>query len=296
MNIPIQSLQDFYQSHQQQGVHLTDSFYVFQRDEFSCNQSLRNEWRAFFKISLVVKGSGRLSYGDQEIEINRSSLTCLNPYIPYSWKPYTDEQTGYFCIFTTDFLSNLDHSSGALNSPFLQLRNNPIRIPDQEQIELISFFFKQMLQETQGNFPHRYSTISNYLSLILLEALKIKFDPYLFKNTAAFTLCSRFMELLDQQFSNFTIGFRPIDFSNQLNVHVNSLNRAVKKIAGRTTTHLIAERTLQAAKHLLLQPDNSIAEIAYHLGFEHPSNFNIFFKKHTSLSPTEFRLQMDCYA
>jgi AraC family transcriptional activator of pobA len=67
------------------------------------------------------------------------------------------------------------------------------------------------------------------------------------------------------------------------------LNRALKEIAEKTTTEIIAERILQEAKILLRQSSWNVSEIAYALGFKEPTHFNNFFKKHTKISPLKFR-------
>lgn len=78
-------------------------------------------------------------------------------------------------------------------------------------------------------------------------------------------------------------------FAQQLNVHVNHLNRAVRLVTGKTTTELIFERLIAEAKALLQHTNWNIAEISYCLGFEEPSHFNHFFKKLTDATPTSFR-------
>jgi AraC-like DNA-binding protein len=79
------------------------------------------------------------------------------------------------------------------------------------------------------------------------------------------------------------------DFAEQLNVHVNHLNRSVKENTGKTTSQIIAERMLQEAKILLKYSPLNISEIAYALGFTETTHFNNFFKKHAQLSPLRFR-------
>ena len=81
------------------------------------------------------------------------------------------------------------------------------------------------------------------------------------------------------------------EFATQLNVHTNHLNKALKEITGKTTSQWIAERNAKEAKALLLNSNWDIAEIGYSLGFEHPSNFNIFFKNQTGKTPNSFRKQ-----
>jgi AraC-like DNA-binding protein len=103
-----------------------------------------------------------------------------------------------------------------------------------------------------------------------------------------------FLELLERQFpienTRQKVNLRSAsDFSAQLGVHVNHLNRAVKETTEKTTTELIAERLLQESKVLLKHSAWNISEIAYALGFTEVTHFNNFFKKHTQLAPTRFR-------
>ncbi|WP_428608219.1 helix-turn-helix domain-containing protein [Sedimenticola sp.] len=290
-----QTLQDFYRWHQrEESEHDINPVAVYRREEFSCSRSLESGRYKFYKVSLCVQGSGRLGYADCGVDITRSALAFSDPHIPYSWEPYSAEQTGYFCLFTEDFLSRRKRHGVLPSSPFFQLDGDPVRFPDEEQTRLISYFFERMLLEQNSNYPGKYAVIHNYLDLIIHEALKMQPSHLLFRNTAAFRLCSQFMILLDQHFSEQGDWRKPADFAGQLYVHVNHLNRSVREVTGKTTTTLIAERAVLEAKHLLLQPSHTIAEIAYRLGFNHPGNFNIFFKKHTGLTPTEFRRQTVC--
>lgn len=70
---------------------------------------------------------------------------------------------------------------------------------------------------------------------------------------------------------------------------MNSLNRAVKEVTGKTTTLIIGERILQEAKIMLKQSDLSISEISYMLGFSEASHFNKFFKNAVGETPSLFR-------
>jgi len=85
----------------------------------------------------------------------------------------------------------------------------------------------------------------------------------------------------------------PVDFAEQLSVHVNHLNRSLKEITGKTTSQLIAERVSQEARVLLKRTNWNISEIAYSLGFEELSHFINFFKKHFAQTPKAFRDRVD---
>ena len=82
------------------------------------------------------------------------------------------------------------------------------------------------------------------------------------------------------------------DYSDRLSVHVNHLNRIIKQVTGRTTTDLINGRIVQESVQLLRHTTFSIAEIGFALGFEEPASFSNFIKKHTNLSPKEYRIRL----
>jgi AraC-like DNA-binding protein len=113
-------------------------------------------------------------------------------------------------------------------------------------------------------------------------------------NNASQRITALFLELLESQFPiddvrNVLKLRTPSDFANQLHMHVNHLNRALKKTTQKTTTQIIAERILAESKILLHDSNRNVSEIAYALGFTEVAHFNNFFKKHTHTSPLKFR-------
>ncbi|QHV96986.1 helix-turn-helix domain-containing protein [Spirosoma endbachense] len=67
------------------------------------------------------------------------------------------------------------------------------------------------------------------------------------------------------------------------------LNRICRVIANKSASQLVQEHLLDEARKYLTYTTYSISEIAYLLHFEYPNYFARFFRKHTGLSPTEFR-------
>ena len=52
---------------------------------------------------------------------------------------------------------------------------------------------------------------------------------------------------------------------------------------------MIHERIILEAQRLLLYSELNVNQVGYRLGFEDPSYFVKYFKKYTSLSPSEFK-------
>src|SRR5207248_1870519 len=96
----------------------TGQFNVYRREEFACDStSLPPNRRDFYKISLILKGEGIISSADKALSIKDNTITFMNPLIPYSWEPTTKNQTGYFCLFTEDFVSQNLKSESLSQSP-----------------------------------------------------------------------------------------------------------------------------------------------------------------------------------
>jgi AraC-like DNA-binding protein len=152
-----------------------------------------------------------------------------------------------------------------------------------------------MMEEQKSDYAYKDDLIRNYINLIIHEALKLQPSEHDAQHkNAASRLASVFLELLERQFPVESTD-RPLqlktaqDYANNLNVHVNYLNRAVKEVTGKPTTAHIIERIISEAKALLQHTDWTIAEIAYALGFEYPTYFNNYFKRMTGATPTSFR-------
>lgn len=83
--------------------------------------------------------------------------------------------------------------------------------------------------------------------------------------------------------------FLSIDqFSDTLGISSKKLTAVCKKHLDDTPLTLIHKRKILEAKRLLSNTRLSIKELAYKLGFDQPTYFTKYFKKHTGLTPKEF--------
>lgn len=63
----------------------------------------------------------------------------------------------------------------------------------------------------------------------------------------------------------------------------------IRKETGMTAQYYIQQHILKLSKQLLLDPTQSILQIADHLGFQYPQHFSRFFKKLAGVTPKEYR-------
>lgn len=78
-------------------------------------------------------------------------------------------------------------------------------------------------------------------------------------------------------------------YAELMNLSPFQLNTITKSMVGKPASDLINAQVLLEAKRYLLATADQVKDIAYHLGYEDPSYFIRFFKKHTGLSPEAFR-------
>lgn len=247
----------------------------------------------FYKICLTT-GKSIIHYADRSFEQEGTILFFGNPHIPYSWETISATYVGYTCLFSEEFLKRSERSESLLQSPFFKIDGTPVLEISEEQRLFLNTLFQKMIEEQENDYAFKDELIRNYISLIIHEALKLQPSEHLQARKAAARVTSVFLELLERQFpietSDNPLRLRTAqDYSQNLNLHTNYLNRAVKEITGKSTTTHITERIIAEAKALLQHTDWNISEVAYALGFEYPTYFNNFFKKHTGTNPKSLR-------
>jgi len=270
-------------------------FNVFKLDDFVGNTCKPFPYtrKDFYKISLII-GKNKVHYADKISVIEDQALFFANPQIPYNWEQVDENQTGFFCIFTEAFFNQFGNLK---EYPLFQPGGNPIVPISMELAESLKKVYLKMFDEINSDYTFKYDVLRNLVFEIIHQALKTQtLTTSLYsKSNATIRVSSLFLELLERQFPiesiSQQINFRsPSEFANQLNVHVNHLNKALKETTGKTTSQIVSERIVQEAMILLKQTNWNINEIAWCLGFDELSHFINFFKKNVQVSPKTYRV------
>jgi AraC-like DNA-binding protein len=270
-------------------------FNVFKIEEDG-NATKAYSRKDFYKICLTT-GKSRIHYANRSFEAEGTILFFGNPNIPYSWETLSTDYIGYTILFSEDFHVSGKHAENLQQSPLFKLGGTPILEISEKQRLFLNSLFQKMIEEQQSTYEHKDDLIRSYIDLILHESLKLKpSENFNQQKNAAERLTTVFMELLERQFPiespDSPLQLKTAtDYAQQLSVHVNYLNRAVKEVTGKTTTAHISERIISEAKAILQHTSWNIAEIGYALGFEYPTYFNNFFKKQTGSNPSSIRTE-----
>ncbi|RZK24199.1 MAG: AraC family transcriptional regulator [Hymenobacter sp.] len=250
--------------------------------------------RAFYKISLI-RGRSRIEYADQWVEVVDSTLWFVTPRVSYRWLPQDLNQTGYFCIFTEEFLLPASGGMVLQELPVFQPSGCPVLPLTDAEYAAVEVVFQKMSQEIKSGYAYKYDLLRAYLLELIHLGQKLQPAPaQVPAHSAAVRLAALFTELLERQFPleapQQQLRLRTAtDYASQLAVHVNHLNRVLKHATGHTTTALIGSRVAQEAKMLLKQTNWTVSEIANSLGFADVAHFCNFFKRQTGFVPSALR-------
>jgi AraC family transcriptional activator of pobA len=237
--------------------------------------------------------NAEIHYADKVIEVQKQALVFSNPQIPYKWERIEAIESGSFCVFNLDFFR--EYGNPNQYSVFQPTGTHLFDLSD-EQVSKLKGVFERMFDEIKSDYVHKSDILRTLVYELIHSALKMQPNVNTAKQqlNASGRISTLFMELLERQFpidnTHQSLALRSAsDFAQQLNVHVNHLNRAIKETTQKTTTQIIGERILRESKVLLKQSAWNVSEIAYALGFAEVTHFDNFFKKHMDLSPSKFR-------
>lgn len=277
-------------------MNFVDNFEIIDLNKVDHNHFFSfNYSRKTFYTATLLQGNYTIEFEDKNIKLTGNTLLFTTSKIPFGIHKSNGVYKGISCIFKEDFITKNNSGHRLLEFPLYKPGTQNIYSLSASQAENFTAIYAKIFDEKleSGNFKE--SLQRNYLLELIFNAQKL--DPvafYIKKNNTTEEITCSFIRLLESQF--------PIDnpqdvvqlktageFAEHLSLHPNYLNRQVKLSKGRTVSDIINARIEQEAKILLKLTNWNIAEIANSLGFEEPSHFNTFFKKHTKIAPTDYR-------
>ena len=243
----------------------------------------------FYHILWFQKGSPTHMVDFNPVKIKPNSIL----FLPKDTVQRFDKQgdfDGKAILFTDSFFCKTEQDTKFLRSTILF--NDLFSI---SQIQLsksskaFSDLFQQMETELNNDKDHFQSDIlQNILHnlLLLSERERRQQDFTEIKKGADLDYVVLFKDLLENQYKNQK---QVSSFARQLSVTEKRLNQATSKVLGKTPKQMIDERIMLEAKRLLAHTNESVKEIGFALGFDEPTNFIKYFRKHHNSTPVEFR-------
>ncbi len=221
---------------------------------------------AFFYLS---EGEVLTEAGGESLLLRKNTMLIIPPHVPYAVKWY-DNVDAMMGGFEESFL--LDPSYQLLHTQKPELINiNP------DDVALMSAMMQKL--SVQQPKPH----IVQYTLDFILRLMNETMDNSKHESDS---LAVRF---IDEVFNRSGVTEGVNRYAEQLGVSPNHLNKVVKAHTGRTASEWVQISRLNYAKYLLRDTNIPIIDVAARVGLFDQSYFSRFFKKHTGMSPLEYR-------
>ena len=251
-------------------------------------------YRLGFYSIFCKRFKGALKYGKSTYDFNEGSLMFTAPYQVMASCPDIQIEEGWGLFFHPDLLNGSEPGKKISGYSFFHYdANEALHISEDEKL-IIKDCVENIKREYSQNIDkHTTGLILSNLDLLLNYCNRFYDRQFFSRANASNDLVQEFERILKEYFSRDDLieaGLPDVKyFASKLNLSPNYLSDLLKKYTGKTTQEYIHLELVEKAKTLLWGSDKSISEIAYELGFEHPSHFTKVFKTRTGKSPKEFR-------
>lgn len=254
----------------------------------------------FYRVIHFVGTETQSLTNNKQQEISQNCLVFSYPSKLESWER-KGKLYGNVVYFTADF-AGLDLTNRHYDKQFPYFTNDgeyilPISANESVILKALS---DEMIEEIYSDKTDKLELIKLLLATYLHKIgriYKTQIEHYSQQTKIDKSLFHRFRQEIDNYFLQLAAQQRTTtpsvaQLAEILNVNPNNLNTNIKKQTGKTASSYIQDKMLLEAKSYLLHTNLQIAEIAYRLGFENLPYFNRFFKKHSNVTPLEYRRQV----
>lgn len=249
-----------------------------------------------YTVVLKKNANLQMRYGRNQYDFSSGVITAYGPgqTVQIEEVHRLGELEGWSLVFHPDLLLQHPLQEAIKHYGYFSYDVcEALHLSDKEQ-QILNQVVAEILRETQQNLDE-FSLDILLASVDLLLKYTDRYFSRQFLTRRPFQQDSieRFKRKLDEHLeyaSEHQTGLPTVNqLAAEMNMSANYMSDLLRKETGKSAQELIHQQLIEKAKYLLLNSDDSVATIAYQLGFEYPQYFSRIFKKKTSLTPQEFR-------
>lgn len=242
----------------------------------------------FYILLFVTENTGVHTIDFTEYSYEKGSVISIRK--DQIHKFHLTKVKGFLLFFTDDFILSYLEQQEALKT--FQLFNELLGSP---KISLNANFYAEILELVQQIKKEYFNPIDSYSLGIIRSLLHIIITKlYRVKSLETENNISKkylsefivFQKLVEEHCFNTK---KVMDYAQKMGITTKTLNNIVQDIVHKSAKVFIDDMVITKIKRLLIHAPISIKEIAYTAGFDEPTNFYKYFKKHTQSSPEAFR-------
>ncbi|WP_310993985.1 helix-turn-helix domain-containing protein [Aequorivita marina] len=249
---------------------------------------------SYFQIIWFKQGNGKHFIDFEAHDVIDNTILFVAKNQVHYFDHNTDYQ-GVLLHFNENFIVQNDNEidfflkSNLFNNPYLQ----PLCALKKPTANIFDEYITQIKREFSN--PDEFGKeelLKSYLKAFLIQIQRVKQACEQTEENTAVVFDEKkiqlvkFINLIDE---NYIKGFTVSEYAKLLSISSRTLSDLTNQQLNKTPSQMIKERIVLEAQRLLLYSDLNVNQIGYRLGFDDPSYFVKYFKKHTKQSPSEFR-------
>ncbi len=244
-------------------------------------------------LVLCVRGRVTVSLGLTQHEVKEGDFLVLPPGIFFQAKDMTEDLQLYFCAFSAQMLENLNFSQITLNIYSAFYFHPIIHLPEahfQIYKEAFNLIVHAEQLSMQGNAILTHSLVEGIIGIFLKGCAQLmtqqETDTDNMETHANAEVSKRFLCLVTQEYRK---EHRVSYYAQAMGIPLNKLCSIIRKQLRTTALQVIDSMIILDAKFQLKSTTDQIKQISLRLGFDNHAFFAKYFKKHTGMTPVEYR-------
>ncbi|MES2108551.1 MAG: helix-turn-helix transcriptional regulator [Bacteroidota bacterium] len=250
----------------------------------------------FYTVLLKEVNCGDLTYGKHTYDYQEGTLVFFAPGqvagVIDSGQKY--QPKGYGLAFHPDLIHGTSLGRHIHEYSFFGYETNEaLHLSEREQNIVMESFSKISYELEHAIDKHSKRLIVSNIGLFLDYCSRFYDRQFITRDHVNIGILEKFENLLNDYFISEKpqiIGLPSVAFcAGELNLSANYFGDLVKKETGKTAQEYIQNKLINIAKEKIFDPDKTVSQVAYDLGFKYPQHFARLFKQKVGYSPLEYR-------
>lgn len=239
---------------------------------------------------------GNLTYGRNTYDYQKGTLVFISPGqvidVQNKTEPY--QPMGHGLVFHPDLIHGTSLGKNLSEYSFFSYNTSEaLHLSENERKTILDCFSKINFELQQSIDKHSKRLITSNIELFLNYCERFYDRQFITRENANQGILEKFEDLLNDYFVSEkpqSIGLPSVAyFAENCHLSANYFGDLIKKETGKSAQEYIQLKVINIAKERLFDPDKSISQIAYELGFNYPQHFSRMFKEQVGSSPSEYR-------
>jgi len=239
---------------------------------------------------------GELLYGRSRYDYQEGTLVFIAPgqILGIQPKVRVFKPKGWALLFDPELIRGTSLGKNIKDYSFFSYDvNEALHLSDSER-EIVLDCFSKIQAELQGGIDrHSRTLISSNIELFLNYCQRFYDRQFITRENTNKGILEKFEKLLNNYFDTelpVTHGTPTVSYcAKALHLSPNYFGDLVKKESGTSALDHIQSFLINRAKDRILEPDRSIGDVAYELGFKYPQHFTRLFRQKVGISPVVYK-------